>query len=248
MSLTSGTGPFGPHSKGRLNFAPPERVVYVEPWQRRVRAFAGDDTIVERAVLVYESARLPRYAFPAEDVAVAAEPEPEIEGYVRVAWDAAERWLEEDEEVIVHPHDPYHRIEVLRSSRRVRIRVNGELIADSSQPRILFETGLPPRYYVPREDVRMDALEPVDMQTGCAYKGWASYWDAATAGGRVPAVAWSYPEPLREGEPIEDVVCFFQERREIEVEVDGVLAETPPTPWSGTDWLQASWVRRPTRA
>lgn len=150
MSLTVGTGPFGQHPRGKLNFEPPEHIVYVEPWPRRVRALAGDIVVVdsERTVLVYTSGRLPRYAFPAEDVSVKAEPEPEVEGYVRVPWSAADRWLEEDEEVIVHPHDPYHRIEVLRSSRSVRIRVNGEPVAESTRPRILFETGLPPRYYL----------------------------------------------------------------------------------------------------
>lgn len=250
MSLTSGTGPFGHRPKGRLNFEPPERVVYVEPWPRRVRALAGHEAIVdsERTVLVYESGRLPRYAFPVEDVSIEAKPEPEVDGYVRVPWEAADRWLEEDEEIIVHPHDPYHRIEVLRSSRLVRVLVIGELVAESSRPRILFETGLPPRYYLPRNDVRMESLEPVDIRTGCAYKGWATYWDAVTSNGRVPAVAWSYPEPLREGELVQDLLCFFQERSEIAVEVDGVAAETPPTPWSGTGWLEAEWVRRGERA
>jgi uncharacterized protein (DUF427 family) len=242
VSLTTGTGPFGHNPKGRLNFEPPKRVVYVEPWPRRVRAFAGDRAIVdsERTVLVYESRRLPRYAFPAEDVSVEADakPEPEVEGYVRVPWSVADRWLEEDEELIVHPHDPYHRIEVLSSSRRVQVRINGELFAESTRPRILFETGLPPRYYLPREDVRMEALEPVELRTGCAYKGWATYWDAVTEGDRVPAAAWSYPEPLREGELVRDLLCFFQERREIEFEVDGVVQEAPPTPWSGTAWIE----------
>jgi uncharacterized protein (DUF427 family) len=224
--------------------------VYVEPWPRRVRALAGHEAIVdsERTVLVYESGRLPRYAFPAEDVSVEAEPETEVDGYVHVPWEAADRWLEEDEEIIVHPHDPYHRIEVLRSSRLVRVLVNGELLAETSRPRILFETGLPPRYYLPRNDVRMESLEPVDIRTGCAYKGWATYWDAVTSKGRVPAVAWSYPEPLREGELVQDLLCFFQERSEIAVEVDGAVAETPPTPWSGTGWLEAEWVRRGERA
>ena len=246
MSLTSGTGPFGHRPKGRLNFEPPARVVYVEPWPRRVRALASHEAIVdsERTVLVYESGRLPRYAFPVEDVSVEADPEPEVDGYVRVPWEAADSWLEEDEEIIVHPHDPYHRIEVLRSSRVVRVLVNGELVAETSLPRILFETGLPPRYYLPRNDVRMESLEPVDIRTGCAYKGWATYWDAVTSTGRVPPVAWSYPEPLREGELVQDLLCFFQERSEIALEVDGVVAETPPTPWSGTGWLEAEWVRR----
>jgi len=247
VSLTSGSGPFGPHAQGRLNFEPPDRVVYVEPWPRRVRALAGGEVIVdsERAVLVYESGRLPHYAFPAEDVSFpAAEAEPEVDGYVRLPWAAAGRWFEEDEEVIVHPHDPYHRIEVLRSSRLVRVRVNGELVAESSRPRILFETGLPPRYYLPAEDIRMDALEQVDLRTGCAYKGWATYWDAPTVAGRVPAVAWSYPEPLREGEPVGGLVCFFQERPEIDVEVDGVVQESPPTAWSGTAWIERARATR----
>jgi len=252
MSLTSGTGPFGPHPKGRLNFEPPERVVYVEPWPRRVRALANGSVIVdsERTVLVYESGRLPRYSFPAEDVSseARAKPEPDVEGYVRVHWSAAERWLEEDEEIIVHPHDPYHRIEVLSSSRRVRVRIEGELVAESIHPRILFETGLPPRYYFPQEDVRMDVLVPVDLTTGCAYKGWATYWDAVTSAGRIPAVAWSYPDPLREGDPVRDLLCLFQERPEIEVEVDGVVQVSPPTVYSRTAWIKASWVTRAVRA
>jgi uncharacterized protein (DUF427 family) len=150
VSLTTGTAPFGPHASGRFDFQPPAHVVYVEPWPRRVRAHSGSTAIVdsERAVLVHETGRLAWYAFPAEDVSVEAEPEPAVEGYVRVPWDAADRWLEEDEEVIVHPRDPYHRIEVLRSSRRVRVRVNGELVAESTEPRILYETGLAPRYYL----------------------------------------------------------------------------------------------------
>lgn len=191
----------------------------------------------ERTVLVHESGRLPRYAFPAEDVSVEAEPEPEVEGYVQVPWSLADRWLEEDEEIIVHPHDPFHRIEVLPSSREVRVRIGGELFGESTRPRILFETSLPPRYYLPREDIRMEALEPSDLRTGCAYKGWATYWDAVTSTGRVAAAAWSYLEPLREGEPIGNLLCFFQERQEIEVEVDGVVIESSATAWSSTEWI-----------
>lgn len=78
----------------------------------------------------------------------------------------------------------------------------------------------------------------MDLRTGCAYKGWATYWDAVTDAGRVPAAAWSYPEPLREGELVEGLLSFFQERQEIEVEVDGVVAEPPPTPWAGTAWIE----------
>ena len=245
MGLTTGTGPFGSRPAGRLSFEPPEHVVYVEPWPRRVRAFDDGSILVdsERAVLVHETGRLPRYAFPAEDVSIEAESEPEVEGYVSVPWAAADRWLEEDEELIGHPHDPFHRIEALSSSRTVRVRVGGELVAESTRPRILFETALPARYYLPQADVRMDLFEPSALTTVCAYKGRARYWDAAIAAERVPAVAWSYPEPLHEAEPVRDLVCFFQERFEIEVEVDGVVLETPETSWSGTDWIAAALER-----
>lgn len=244
VSLTVGSGPFGPRARGRLNFDPPERVVYVEPWPRRVRAFSGERTIVdsERTVLVYESGRLPRYAFPVEDVDAEVRPErePEVDGYVTVPWSAGDRWLEEEQEIIVHPHDPYHRIEVLPSTRHVSVHVHGELVAESSRPKILFETGLPPRYYLPAEDVRSDLLEPVPVRTGCAYKGYASYWDVVTASGRVRAVAWSYPDPLPEGAAVRELLCFFQERPEIEVAVDGAPADAPPTPWSGGDWIEGA--------
>lgn len=242
MSLTVGSGPFGPRAKGRLNFVPPEHVVYVEPWPRRVRAVRDDGPIVdsERTVLVYESGRLPRYAFPKEDVTIEAAPEPEVDGYVHVPWSAAEHWFEEEQEIVVHPHDPYHRIEVLPSTRHVSVEIGSAAVADSTRPQILFETGLPPRYYLPTEDVRMDLLEPVAVKTGCAYKGFASYWDVVTDGERVPAAAWTYRDPLREGEPVRGLVCFFQERREIEVRVDGAPAEAPQTPWSGIDWIEAA--------
>jgi uncharacterized protein (DUF427 family) len=244
MSLTVGSGPFGPRARGRLNFEPPERVVYVEPWPRRVRALRGGKAIVdsERTVLVYESGRLPRYAFPREDVSIEASVEPEVDGYVAVPWSAAEQWFEEEQELIVHPHDPYHRIEVLPSARHIVVRVGGTVVADSARPRILFETALPPRYYLPAEEVEMRLLEPASVRTGCAYKGYASYWDVVLDGGRVAAAAWTYRDPLPEGEPIRDLVCFFQERPEIDVEVDGEPADAPPTPWAGTDWIDGARV------
>jgi uncharacterized protein (DUF427 family) len=244
MSLTAGSGPFGHQPKGRLNFTPPERVVYVEPWPRRVRAFVGERAIVdsERTVLVHESGRLARYAFPREDVLLDAETEPEVEGYVQVPWSSADRWLEEEQEIVVHPRDPFHRIEVLPSTRHVVVRAAGEIVAESLRPRILFETSLPPRYYFPLDDVRTDLLEPAALRTGCAYKGYASYWDVATSTESVPAAAWTYREPLREAEQVRDLVCFFQERPEIAVEVDGAPAEAPQTPWSGTGWIESARI------
>ena len=236
MSLTVGSGPFGHRPTGRFDFEPPAEITFVEVHRPRVRGLKDAETVIDsdKVRLVYRTGSLPRYAFPAEEVHVPSEPEPAVDGYVTVAWDAVDTWLEEDAERIVHPHDPYHRINVLASSRHVAVRVDDDLVADSTRPRILFETGLPPRYYLPAENVRLDLLQNADgLTTGCAYKGWARYLDAAGA----EAVAWTYDDPLRDGEPVRGLVCFFQERDEVEVEVDGTVVESAPTQWSGTDWI-----------
>ncbi len=237
MSLTVGSGPFGHKPTGRFDFDPPGNVTFVEGFSRRVRAVKDGRTVVdsERVRLVYRTGSLARYAFPAEDVSLPAEPEPAVEGYVTVPWTAVDRWLEEEDEVIVHPRDPYHRIDILRTSRRVVVRVESEQVADSVEAMVLFETCLPPRYYLRRGDVRAEHLrDSSGLETGCAYKGFASYYDVAGA----RAIAWSYPEPRREAELVRGRVCFFQERDEVELEVDGEVSERPWTPWSGTDWLE----------
>ena len=151
---------------------------------------------------------------------------PPIAGYLAFYWNAMDEWLEEDEPAIVHARDPYHRIDVLDTSRHVRVSVNGEVVADTTRSRVLFETGLPPRWYFPREDVRMDLLTPSDTRTGCAYKGFASYW---SLGGEDDLV-WSYPEPRREVERIRGYLAFFNER--VDIEVDGERQERPVTQWS----------------
>ena len=154
-----------------------------------------------------------------------------IAGHVAFYFGALDRWLEEDEEVFVHPRDPYHRVDVLPTSRAVRISVDGEVLAESSRTRVLFETGLPPRYYVPREDVLAE-LTPNDVVTRCPYKGEASYHDAAGK----PALAWEYRQPIPVVADLAGHVCFFGER--VDIEVDGERQEMPPTPWSGTDWIE----------
>jgi len=236
MSLTVGSGPFGHRPTGRFDFEPPGRITFVEVHRPRVRGILAGETVVDsrRVRLVFRTGHLPRYAFPAEDVRVDSEPEPAVDGYVTIAWDAVDRWLEEGSERVVHPRDPYHRIDVLDSDRHVVVRVGGEVVADSRTARMLFETGLPPRYYLPPEDVRLDLLPRTDgLTTGCAYKGFARYHDAAGA----EAVAWVYDEPLRDGEPVAGRVSFFQERPEVELELDGAVEEPPRTQWSGTGWI-----------
>lgn len=238
MTLTLGTGPFGHHPTGRFDFDPPESVTFVEVHPRRVRALRAGETVIdsERVRLVYRTGSLPHFAFPAEDVHVASEPEPAVDGYVTVPWGDVDRWLEEDEEIVVHPRDPYHRIDVLDTSRRVVVRVAGEQLADTTGARILFETGLPPRYYLPRADVRMEALSPSEARTGCAYKGFPEHFDLGSS----RAVAWAYDDPRPEADPVRSRVCFYQERPEVELELDGVVVERPRTPWADPGWSRRS--------
>lgn len=138
-----------------------------------------------------------------------------IKGYAAFYWRKMDAWMEEDEKVIGHPHDPYHRVDVLESSRRVRVTLDGGELAASDRPKILFETALPPRYYLPAEDVRMDLLVPSDTETICPYKGIASYY--STKGGSAD-VAWFYPDTLPEAQKVEDHICFYSEKSRIEVD------------------------------
>jgi len=151
--------------------------------------------------------------------------DPDLAGYVILDF-AAFEWLDEDEPVVSHPHDPFSRIEVLRSSRHVRVGVDGRLLAESSRPMLLFETLLPVRFYLPREDVAVQ-LEPSATSTYCAYKGRASYFSVPD-GPR--DVAWTYREPLHDAEPVRDRICFFDER--VDVIVDGKRRDRPVTPWT----------------
>lgn len=273
MTLTIGTGPFGPQSTGAFNFhrEGPAHVLYLEGSPRWVRGELAGETVVDskRPKLLHETGLLPVYYFPEADVrsdlleatdhtthcpfkgdaryhtvrvgdrvaenAVWSYPEPiegcpPLDGYLAFYWKALDRWFEEDEEVFVHPRDPYHRIDVIRSTRRVEVEVDGELVAETEQPVILFESGLPPRYYIPEEDLRSELLEPSDTHTECPYKGTASYRSVKTAGDAGKDLLWYYPEPLPEVGRIAGRVAFFNER--IDLTVDGELQERPQTRWS----------------
>jgi len=155
---------------------------------------------------------------------------PPLAGYLAFYWRMMDHWFEEDEEVFVHPRDPYHRVDILESSRHVRVKVNGEVVAETDRPKVLFETGLPPRYYIPPEDVREDALVGSEKTTRCPYKGIASYWSVEAGGERVEDLVWYYPEPIPEAAKIEGHLCFFNEK--VDLEVDGEEQERPQTRWS----------------
>jgi uncharacterized protein (DUF427 family) len=224
----------------RLSEALPDELRY-EPTPKWVRAELSGETVVDskRVILVWEPGGVvPTYAFPEEDVrvdrlgkdAVRTHDDEDLEGFVGVDWDAVDRWLEEGEEIVGHPRDPFARIDVRESPRHVVVSIGGEVVADTRRPRLLFETGLPARYYIPREDVRMELLEPSDHRTVCAYKGHASHWTATVGDERHDRVAWSYPEPLTDATEIGDMIAFYNER--VDIEVDGELEERPNTKWS----------------
>lgn len=149
---------------------------------------------------------------------------------VRFEFAAMDEWLEEDEPIYVHPRDPYKRVDVLNSSRHVRVALDGVTLAASSQPRLLFETGLPVRYYLPLSDVRFDLLRPSDTRTQCPYKGTADYWSVEVGGKRYEDLVWIYRSPLPESQKVAGLACFYDEK--VDVYVDGELQERPRSPWS----------------
>jgi uncharacterized protein (DUF427 family) len=146
---------------------------------------------------------------------------------VRLDWGSMSEWLEEDEPVYTHPRDPYTRLDILASSRHIRIEVDGVTIAESSQPRILFETGLPSRYYLPLTALRMDLLRPSATQTHCPYKGMANYWSVDTGHALHEDIVWIYRAPLPESQKIAGLACFYNEK--VDLYLDGELQERPRT-------------------
>jgi len=158
------------------------------------------------------------------------EPAAFLAGHAAFYWKKLDKWLVEDEQVFGHPRDPYHRIDTYRTSRPVRVRVDGELLAESTRAVALFEAGLPARFYLPPEDVRTELLEPSETTTRCAYKGIASYRHARVGDTLHEDLAWTYEEPDDDGRPIRGLICFFNER--VDLEIDGRAQEPPETQWS----------------
>jgi uncharacterized protein (DUF427 family) len=203
----------------------------VVDYPRWVRGRLGGETVVDskRVRLLYpEGQRIPRYAFPEEDVRLDAVPSEAItrhDDLIQVDFHALDEWLEEEQRQIGHAPDPFKRIDVRPSSRHVRVSIGGRLVADTTRAKALFETGLPTRWYIPREDVLVD-LDTSEHRTVCAYKGFATHFDVAGEG----AVAWSYPDPLNDAEPVKAMIAFYDER--VDLEVDGERQERPVTQWS----------------
>jgi uncharacterized protein (DUF427 family) len=147
----------------------------------------------------------------------------ELRDLIRLDWDAMDAWFEEDEEVFTHPRDPYTRVDILPSSRHVRVEVDGVTVAESAAPRLLFETGLPVRYYLPKTHVRMHLLRPTDSVSHCPYKGQAEWWSVRVGDSLHEDLAWSYRTPLPESQKIAGFVAFYNEK--VDIDVDGVRQE-----------------------
>jgi uncharacterized protein (DUF427 family) len=214
--------------------------------QKRVRVYVAGQLVADSHAprLVWEIPNYPTYYLPASDVVAALTPADgdtfdvvvgdvtvpgaarRSDDLVRLDFAAMDEWLEEDEPIYVHPRDPYKRVDILASSRHVEVRVDGVTVADSTQPRILFETSLPPRYYLPLSDVRMDLLRPSATRTSCPYKGTASYWHV----GEHADLVWIYRTTLPESQKVAGMACFYNEK--VDIHVDGEPQERPTSPFS----------------
>jgi uncharacterized protein (DUF427 family) len=156
--------------------------------------------------------------------------DPVFDGYAVIDFQAFDEWREEDELLVAHARDPFKTVDTRRSSSRVVVELAGITIADSTRSTMLFETYLPTRYYLPREDVLMELLHPTETITACAYKGIASYWSATIDASVVDDVAWSFAHPHNYATAVKDMLAFFNER--VDITVDGEGVPRPLTPWS----------------
>lgn len=234
-----GPAPGACNTRGVAGYPQPIAPVgHIEPVPRRIRAMLGGRWVVDTtdALYVWEIPPYPQYLLPEQDVEAGALPEGSFRphergGYLRIDWDGVDAWFEEDEEVFVHPRNPFARVDAIRSSRRVRLELDGIAVAESAAPVMVFETGLPPRYYLERAAVDFEHIEPSDTVTACPYKGRTSaYWSVRTPDGLHADVAWSYDFPTRELLAVSGLVAFFDER--VDVFLDGELQERPRTPFS----------------
>ncbi|MCY1142056.1 DUF427 domain-containing protein [Actinoplanes sp. Pm04-4] len=233
-------------------FKPPETTI--EPTPRRIRVRLGRTLVADstRALLLDEINEhgFPTYFLPYDDVrpGVLADHAPgrwsvvaggrraddaawtddrfeQLRGHVTFSWETLD-WYEEDEQVFVHARSPRHRVDTMHSSRRVRVLIDGVEVANSTRPVLLFETHLPTRYYLPFADVRTELLTAGETVSRCPYKGVARYWSHPL----LADAAWSYPDPIAEIPKIRDLLCFYNER--VDIELDGEPQPRPVTPFS----------------
>jgi uncharacterized protein (DUF427 family) len=215
---------------------------FMQPCPRRIRAVRGGTTVLDsvRAFYVWEVPHYPAYYLPVDDVdpSVFALPKTEsfetgpFAGLVHVDWHAVDAWFEEDEEVFGgHPRSPYARVDAIRSSRHIRVEIEGVVLAETTAPVLLFETGLPTRHYIQRTDVNFAALEHTDTETYCPYKGTTSdYWSARIGEVLHADIAWSYAYPSAQVLQVAGLIAFYDEK--VDTFYDGVPVARPRTKFS----------------
>lgn len=214
----------------------------VEPAPRRVRGYRGTELVFDTtaARYVWEVPYYPQYYIPRSDVRVdilrdglpgmRVLDEGDVAGLVRFRWDTLE-WFEEDEPIYGHPRNPYVRVDALRSHRHVKVALAGVTLAETDCPIVLFETGLPTRYYFDRTDVTFEHLESSKTQTLCPYKGVTSgYWSVRLGDTLTADLAWTYHTPLPAVAPIANMIAFYNEK--VDITVDGVQLPRPATHFS----------------
>jgi uncharacterized protein (DUF427 family) len=218
---------------------------FMQPCPRRIRATRGGTTVIDTlsASYVWEVPHYPVYYLPVEDVdpsLLALESTQTFEGgpfagLVHVDWNAVDAWFEEDEEVLGgHPRNPYARVDAIRSSRHIRVELDGVVLAESASPVMLYETGLPTRHYIQRTDVFFAHLERSGTVTYCPYKGTTSdYWSAIVSGKEHRDIAWSYAYPNVAVAAIAGLVAFYDER--VDTYLDGVPVTRPRTKFHGEE-------------
>jgi uncharacterized protein (DUF427 family) len=145
-----------------------------------------------------------------------------LDDKVALAWRAMDGFYEEDDRILGHAADPYHRIDIRRTSRHLVVRAGDRVVADTTNPLVLYESGFAARWYVPRADVGAEALTAAELQTFCPYKGIASYYDIDD----IRHAAWSYRAPFDDMAAIADLVSFEPDR--VEVTLDGERLELEP--------------------
>jgi uncharacterized protein (DUF427 family) len=223
MSLVTGHGPLSTDPAGW--FSPPlaAGTVFVEPHPRRIRALRDGRAVIdtERALLVHRADRPLSYAFPADEIGdLPSEAVREAPGYVQVPWDAVDAWVEEGRRLVHYPPNPYHRVDCRPTDRRLRVALDDDVLVDTADTVIVFETALEPRLYVAPSLVRTTLLRRSETSSYCNYKGYATYWSAVLGETVVEDVAWSYPDPLPESQPIAGFFSF-------DLTLAGVFAQLP---------------------
>ena len=154
-----------------------------------------------------------------------------IKDHFAFDWPKMDKWMEEEEELYKHARDPYKRVDAMPSKRHVRVVIDGQTIADTRRPTLVFETNHPVRYYVPQQDVRMDLLTASPTESRCPYKGPASYWSVKLGDETFKDLVWGYMETIPEMPKIKGLLCFFHERG-CDIYVDEELVPRPRTKWA----------------